>query len=216
MKSGPRQSPTSIIIPDFFGSSNLCCTFCGSKSCPKVEVGDTVDGHVFHSISMLGGVFYPVEVSYHPYLVPRPNTWVRTEAIWVAMVSPWSLVVLAGNGARNHGLFVAEPVDTVKMRRTHHDFPKLLGHSPEIEWLEMLNYQAVSQSPNSKAPSSYISNLWGADSHYDTVFIETGQVRPDETGQCRVYLGESWLKEVGSMDAWICFVGGFVDEIPTM
>ncbi len=49
-------------------------------------------------------------------------------------------------------------------------------------------------------------------SHYDTVFIETWQVRPDETGQCRVYLGESWLKEVGSMDAWICFV----DEIPTM
>ena len=70
-------------------------------------------------------------------------------------------MVLAGNGARNHGFFAAEPVDTVKMRRIHHDFPKLLGNSPEIEG--MLNYQAVSQSPNSKAPYSCISNFWGAD-----------------------------------------------------
>lgn len=83
---------------------------------PMINEAQVVRNAIFlNTNSMLGGVCFAVEISY-PVL--RRNTWVRMEAIWVAMVSPWSLVVLAGYGAPPRVVAAAEPVDTAKIRRT--------------------------------------------------------------------------------------------------
>ena len=145
VKSGPHHSPTGIITPDFFWVQICVVHFSGQNhdrklrmvillfvvgsEIPRLPPGmspkpisneaQVVRNAIFlNTNSMLGGVFFPVEVSY-PLL--RRNTWARMEAIWVAMVSPCSLVVLAGYGAPPWVVAAVERVDAVFWWEELHD-----------------------------------------------------------------------------------------------
>lgn len=55
---------------------------------PVINEAQVVRNAIFlNTNSMLGGVFVPRR-GFLPYPLLRRNTWVRMEAIWVAMVSP--------------------------------------------------------------------------------------------------------------------------------